>query len=176
MESWRPRAEGPAGLLHLLLTLSVRLSMALCTKPPMPLVGEVGRSIRLWAFDMVLPTPGEAGESVSGGAKRCESREGSGVPCSGIDIILIGLTEEARVGDPMSTDIGRLRGWREKVFAREGMAPLGEAREGLIDGDAGGEAVISRSRSATVCQFRSMYHWSFFCDEPNLRARRELAI
>lgn len=34
---------GPLWTLHLLLTLSDRLSMALCTKPPMPFVGEIGR-------------------------------------------------------------------------------------------------------------------------------------
>jgi len=37
---------GPACVLHLLLTLSERLSMALWTKPPRPLVGETGLSIR----------------------------------------------------------------------------------------------------------------------------------
>lgn len=36
----------PGCALHLLLTLSERLSMALCTKPPRPLVGEAGRSMR----------------------------------------------------------------------------------------------------------------------------------
>jgi hypothetical protein len=35
-----------ACVLHRLLTLSLRLSMALCTKPPMPLVGDAGRSVR----------------------------------------------------------------------------------------------------------------------------------
>jgi hypothetical protein len=35
-----------AWALHRLLTLSLRLSMALWTKPPMPFVGEEGRSAR----------------------------------------------------------------------------------------------------------------------------------
>lgn len=35
---------GGVWVLHRLLTLSLRLSMALCTKPPMPLVGEADRS------------------------------------------------------------------------------------------------------------------------------------
>ena len=37
---------GPACALHLLLTLSERFSIALCTKPPRPLVGDAGRSTR----------------------------------------------------------------------------------------------------------------------------------
>jgi hypothetical protein len=36
----------PAWALHLLLTLSERFSIALWTKPPRPLVGDGGRSIR----------------------------------------------------------------------------------------------------------------------------------
>ena len=43
VESCRERLE-PGCALHLLLTLSFRFSMALCTKPPMPLVGDAGRS------------------------------------------------------------------------------------------------------------------------------------
>jgi len=39
------RGCGPWAL-HRLLTLSLRLSMALCTKPPMPFVGDAGRSVR----------------------------------------------------------------------------------------------------------------------------------
>ena len=35
---------GGVWVLHLLLTLSLRLSIALCTNPPMPLVGDTGRS------------------------------------------------------------------------------------------------------------------------------------
>jgi hypothetical protein len=49
------RGCGPWAL-HLLLTLSLRLSMALCTKPPMPLVGEAGRSVR---FGDILPWVGD---------------------------------------------------------------------------------------------------------------------
>lgn len=37
---------GPACVLHLLLTLSERLSIALWTNPPRPLVGETGLSTR----------------------------------------------------------------------------------------------------------------------------------
>lgn len=37
---------GPTCALHLLLTLSERLSIALCTNPPSPFVGDAGRSVR----------------------------------------------------------------------------------------------------------------------------------
>jgi len=146
VESLRARVEGPAVTLHLLLTLSLRLSMALCTKPPIPLVGELGRSRRLWALDMVRLRP----SALSGAAKRCESREGRGVPFSGIDIILMGLTDEALVGEPISTDMGRLRGGRERVLAREGTALLGEALCGLVDGDIDGDD-MPRSLSESIC-------------------------
>jgi hypothetical protein len=45
VEFWRLSGCGVC-VLHLLFTLSLRLSMALWTKPPMPLVGETGRSVR----------------------------------------------------------------------------------------------------------------------------------
>ena len=64
-----------------------------------------------------------------------------------MDIMLMGLMDEALVGEPMSTDMGRLRGGRESVLARDGTALLGEALFGLVDGDMCGEA-ISRSLSA----------------------------
>lgn len=50
-----PRLKPPVGCaLHLLLTLSDRFIIALCTKPPSPFVGEGGRSlpIRLCAGDI----------------------------------------------------------------------------------------------------------------------------
>lgn len=145
VESLRAKDDGPAVTLHLLLTLSLRFSMALCTKPPMPLVGELGRSRRLCALDMVRLRA----SALSGAAKRCESREGRGVPFSGIDIILMGLTDEALVGEPISTDMGRLRGGRERVLAREGTALLGEALCGLVDGDIEGDD-MPRSLSGSV--------------------------
>ena len=159
VESFRAsvEVEGPAATLHLLLTLSLRLSMALCTKPPMPFVGELGLSRRLWALDMVRLRP-SALSGLSGAAKRCESREGKGVPFSGIDIMLMGLTDDALVGEPMSTDMGRLRGGRERVLAREGMALLGEALCGLVDGDIVGDG-MPRSLSASVCQQKSWLLW-----------------
>ena len=48
----------PCGVcvLHLLFTLSLRLSMALCTKPPIPFVGEAGRSMR---SGEILPCVGD---------------------------------------------------------------------------------------------------------------------
>jgi len=157
VESFRASVEGPAVTLHLLLTLSLRLSMALCTKPPMPLVGELGLSRRLWALDMVRLRP-SALSGLSGAAKRCESREGRGAPFSGIDIMLMGLTDEALVGEPMSTDMGRLRGGRERVLAREGTALLGDALCGLVDGDIVGDG-MPRSLSASVCQSRFGLLW-----------------
>ena len=39
-------SPGPACALHLLFTLSDLFIIALCTNPPRPFVGEVGRSLR----------------------------------------------------------------------------------------------------------------------------------
>ena len=52
----------PGCALQRLLTLSLRLSIALCTKPPMPLVGELGLSAggfvsRAWEVDMTSDRP-----------------------------------------------------------------------------------------------------------------------
>ena len=74
-------------MLHLLLTLSLRLSMALCTKPPMPLVGDADRSrsgeILPWVGDMARAraarslSPPSIDESCSeGGANFWESSVG----------------------------------------------------------------------------------------------------
>jgi hypothetical protein len=73
--------------LHLLLTLSLRFSIALCTKPPMPLVGDEGRSgdILPWVGDMASPRtepvwspPFTEDPCSEGGANFCESNIGSG--------------------------------------------------------------------------------------------------
>ena len=80
---------GGVCVLHLLLTLSLRLSMALCTKPPMPLVGDTGRSrsgdILPCVGDMASPraalvlSPPSTDEPCSeGGANFCESSTGRG--------------------------------------------------------------------------------------------------
>jgi hypothetical protein len=70
-----------------LLTLSLRLSMALCTKPPMPFVGDDGRSgdILPCVGDMAssrapleLSPPSNAGLCSEGGANFWESSTGSG--------------------------------------------------------------------------------------------------
>lgn len=65
--------------------------------------------------------------------------------------MLMGLTDEALVGEPISTDMGRLRGGRERVLAREGTALLGEALCGLVDGDIDGDG-MPRSLSGYVYQ------------------------
>lgn len=78
-------------MLQRLLTLSLRLSMALCTKPPMPLVGDVERSrsgeILPWVGDMAMTravrelSPSSASVPASdGGANFCESSVGSAEP------------------------------------------------------------------------------------------------
>lgn len=78
---------GGACVLQRLLTLSLRLSMALCTKPPMPFVGEVERSrsgdILPCVGDMASPraalasSPPSTDEPCSeGGANFWESRTG----------------------------------------------------------------------------------------------------
>jgi hypothetical protein len=78
---------GGAWVLHRLETLSLRLSMALCTKPPMPLVGEAGRSrsgeMRPCVGDMAsaraaLSPLSAMGLGSEGGANFCESSMGSG--------------------------------------------------------------------------------------------------
>lgn len=90
VEFWRVRPGGVA-VLQRLLTLSLRLSMALCTKPPMPLVGEVERSrsgdILPCVGDMAIPraarelSASSATELASdGGANFCESSRGSAEP------------------------------------------------------------------------------------------------
>jgi hypothetical protein len=68
---------------HLLETLSLRLSMALWTKPPMPLVGDAGRSgdILPCVGDMARARAALSPASVDcsdGGANLCESSVGSG--------------------------------------------------------------------------------------------------
>jgi hypothetical protein len=86
VELCRVKAGGVC-VLHRLETLSLRLSMALCTKPPMPLVGDAGRSrsgdILPCAGDMARAraalSPPSAGEACSeGGANFWESSMGSG--------------------------------------------------------------------------------------------------
>jgi len=80
---------GGGCVLHLLLTLSLRFSIALCTKPPMPFVGEAGRSrsgeILPCVGDMASPRPEAAlsppsadGFCSGGGANFWESRTGRG--------------------------------------------------------------------------------------------------
>jgi hypothetical protein len=78
---------GGVCVLHLLETLSLRLSMALWTKPPMPLVGEAERSrsgeILPCVGDMAsaraaLSPPSAGGPCSEGGANFCESSMGSG--------------------------------------------------------------------------------------------------
>lgn len=80
---------GGVCVLHLLLTLSLRLSMALCTKPPMPLVGDAGRSrsgeILPCVGDMASPRaalalspPSTEEPGSEGGANFCESSTGRG--------------------------------------------------------------------------------------------------
>jgi len=93
-----------------------------------------------------------------------------------MDIMLMGLTDEALVGEPISTDMGRLRGGRESVLARDGTALLGDALCGLVDGDIDGES-ISRSLSAWPVSNGGV-SWGCWrsCDTPNFLASRELAI
>ena len=86
---------GGVAVLHLLLTLSLRLSMALCTKPPIPLVGDAGRvgddgrsrsgDILPWVGDMASPRaalalspPSTEEPGSNGGANFWESSTGSG--------------------------------------------------------------------------------------------------
>lgn len=80
---------GGVCVLHLLLTLSLRLSIALCTKPPMPLVGDTGRSrsgdILPCVGDMasaraalVLSPPSTDEPGSAGGANFWESSTGRG--------------------------------------------------------------------------------------------------
>lgn len=101
VESFRT-SEEVGWALHLLLTLSVRFNMALCTKPPMPLVGDAGRSEvrRVWAVDMVRPSTGASpsavgGRSEVGNGNFCESSEGRGdlasdLRSSDIEAMLVG--------------------------------------------------------------------------------------
>jgi hypothetical protein len=67
----------PCGVcvLHRLLTLSLRLSMALCTNPPMPLVGDAGRSVRT----------GEMRPCVGDIAKARPEAASSSASCSDVD-------------------------------------------------------------------------------------------
>lgn len=100
-------SEAPGCALHLLLTLSLRLSIALCTKPPIPLVGDGGRSMemRFWALDIVRPMTVDSASAVDvwsggGGANLCESRNGSGdldsvVRWSKVERVLEGLLLQA---------------------------------------------------------------------------------
>lgn len=78
---------GGVWVLQRLETLSLRLSMALCTKPPMPLVGDAGRSrsgeIRPCVGDMARARAALSAASVEaacseGGANFCDSSTGSG--------------------------------------------------------------------------------------------------
>lgn len=82
---------GGVAVLQRLLTLSLRLSMALCTKPPMPLVGEVERSrsgeILPCVGDMAIPRVARELSASSGmepasdgGANFCESSRGRAEP------------------------------------------------------------------------------------------------
>lgn len=67
-----------------MLTLSDRFNIALCTNPPIPFVGDAGRSgeIRPCARDIVIPLPAPirssaSNESVSdGAASSCDSANG----------------------------------------------------------------------------------------------------
>ena len=75
---------GGACTLHLLLTLSDRFIMALCTKPPIPFVGEAGRSnlsgeIRPCEGDIAKPRV-SAVESILGGSNLCALDDGIGDP------------------------------------------------------------------------------------------------
>lgn len=72
-------------MLHRFETLSLRLSMALCTKPPIPLVGDAGRSgeILPCVGDMARARAALSAASVEaacseGGANFCDSSLGSG--------------------------------------------------------------------------------------------------
>lgn len=80
---------GGVWVLHLLLTLSLRLRLALSTKPPMPFVGDTGRSrsgdILPCAGDICGPRAAPASSPPSavapgsdGGANLCESSVGRG--------------------------------------------------------------------------------------------------
>src|SRR3954470_23390712 len=80
---------GGVCVLHRLLTLSLRLSMALWTKPPMPFVGDAERSlsgdILPWVGDMAIPraarslSPPSTEEAGSEGrANFCDSSTGRG--------------------------------------------------------------------------------------------------
>jgi hypothetical protein len=75
---------GGACVLHRLETLSLRFSMALWTKPPMPLVGDAGRSgdILPCVGDMASARAASAASAAAlcsdGGANFCESSIGSG--------------------------------------------------------------------------------------------------
>lgn len=62
-----------------MLTLSDRFSIALCTKPPIPFVGEAGRSgeIRPCARDIVIPLP----EPIRSSASSEPASEGATSPC-----------------------------------------------------------------------------------------------
>lgn len=69
--------------LHLLFTLSDRFNIALCTKPPMPLVGDAGRStlsgdIRPCVGDIAGAR--DSGRASVGGSKRCALVKGTGDP------------------------------------------------------------------------------------------------
>jgi len=63
-------SPAPGWPLHLLLTLSDRLSIALCTKPPIPFVGEGGLStdIRLCNEGIVRPIAALSASGVETGS------------------------------------------------------------------------------------------------------------
>lgn len=149
-----------------MLTLSFLLRIALCTKPPIPLVGEVGLDvvIRFWALDMVRPRWGDSVMAV-GSRDGLENRVCS-FWTSENDATLMGLlvdltgeggslgaaagdsttptrsceAERAALFSAATVDSGRLREagrlCQDMVFDLEGMAALGD---GLGFGGEAGE-------------------------------------
>ena len=90
-------SPAPGCALHLLLTLSDRFSIALCTNPPRPLVGELGRSKR---SGEILPCDGDIA-SVRPADKTSPSREDliSGDGGSNRWLLKIGRGERTRLAD-----------------------------------------------------------------------------
>jgi len=94
----------PGWALHRLLTLSERFIIALCTKPPMPLVGDAGRSlpapIRAWDEDMVKVRPRpdwspSVTEALSETDAACLGISALCLLCSEIDVVVENLLLQA---------------------------------------------------------------------------------